>query len=257
MLTMLEIGSCRVRAGRRGLWSSFPSGSRVGPDRPALDELSARGIAVLTADFVIDRPQRAPNPVRAQLTRRAAVQNDGSGTGQIAGGRPNARTDWLERSLRDESWLAPTTGVVDGLPRSRGMGTGSRRAMPEPPKLPPNQESTSRRGSDDTRSTRRRWPRAGTRAERSVGIWKYSEANKPRRGVSDRESVEKQLAETLQRLLVASGARPCPAAPGRLDLEQELGCHVPGDDTDSAALEASSCRREVLQPRKASLCGVA
>src|SRR5947199_3493037 len=59
------------------------------------------------------------------------------------------------------------------------------------------------------------------------------EANKPRRGRKrTRESVEKQLSETLERLLAASALDRVQLLQRRLDLEHELGAMFAGGDTD-------------------------
>ena len=66
------------------------------------------------------------------------------------------------------------------------------------------------------------------------------EANKPRRGRKrTRESVEKQLTETLDRLTKASALDRVQLLQRRLDLEQELEAMSAGGETDMGELEAS------------------
>src|SRR3954471_7950827 len=65
------------------------------------------------------------------------------------------------------------------------------------------------------------------------------EATKPRRGRKrTRESVEKQLTETLERLSAASALDRVQLLQRRLDLEQELEAMSAGGETDIGDLEA-------------------
>src|SRR4051794_31133729 len=111
--------------------------------------------------------------------------------------------------------------------------------MPGAVKASAAPETTGRRGATMTAEHK-----AALAAGRGEGraIRRYLEAleaTKPRRGrTRTRESVEKQLTETLERLSAASALDRVQMLQRRLDLEQELEAMSAGRETDIAELES-------------------
>src|SRR2546423_9216456 len=107
--------------------------------------------------------------------------------------------------------------------------------MPRAAKASAEPKTTSRRGAKMTAKHK-----AALAAGRDEGraIRRYLEvlvANKPRRGRKrTRESVDKQLAETLERLSAASALDRVHLLPRRTDLERGLGAISAVDDTATA-----------------------
>src|SRR2546421_7927395 len=110
--------------------------------------------------------------------------------------------------------------------------------MPRAAKASVEPKTTGRRGATMTAEHK-----AALAAGRDEGraVRRYLEAleaNKPRRGRKrTRESIEMQLAETLDRLTKASGLDRVQLLQRRLDLEQELDAIAAGGATDMAAVE--------------------
>ena len=113
------------------------------------------------------------------------------------------------------------------------------RPMPRNAKVSAEPKRTGRRGATMTAEHK-----AALAAGRDEGrtVRRYLEAleaNKPRRGRKrTRESVEKQLTETLNRITKSSALDRVQLLQRRLDLEQELEAITAQVDTDLGELEA-------------------
>src|SRR4051794_20673408 len=121
----------------------------------------------------------------------------------------------------------------------RGWAPVPCRARPRTAKASVKPKTTSRRGATMTADHK---AALATGRDEGRAIRRYLEAleaNKPRRGRKrTRESVERQLAETLDRLTKASPLDRVQLLQRRLDLERELEAMSSGTDADLGELEA-------------------